>query len=393
MTQKIYDIIILGGGIAGLLLASELSSLCKVAIVEQEEVIPNKKYWLTDEQSLIKNMDLKIAIDQFIDKMQIISHEGLVCEVKGKYIIWNSRKLLKTLISKCNTNKVDIYLNSRFYTYRYKGNKVIIRAGINQISATLLVDAMGYSSPIVDVTNNVRITGYYILYGKEVQLNNKLEPIAFYNYSVSSNPVYAEIFPTSRFTAHVAIIQPTRYICSPNRLNSYFDFLINKSHLSRFFDTKEANKPLWKGIIPVGTLKKKALNNIVFFGEAGQLNPAVTATGLTRMLYCYKEYSKILSEFVLNGKISYSELKNIPVLFITEFNRKLQLSVFKSMQNWNSIKFHKFVKQFNNLDNKLMNDILFGNVNKNDIFAFNNLKTHLRFKNSILLSHSIKALF
>src|SRR5688572_31083615 len=42
------DVIIAGGGVAGLLLASALGPKCSAILLEQHNSIPRSKYWLTD---------------------------------------------------------------------------------------------------------------------------------------------------------------------------------------------------------------------------------------------------------------------------------------------------------------------------------------------------------
>jgi len=76
--------------------------------------------------------------------------------------------------------------------------------GIEQlICARLLIDCMGFGSPLVGAKNIATITGYYILHGCEVGLKEEVRPVGLDNVIVNQHPAFFELFPTSKGTAHV----------------------------------------------------------------------------------------------------------------------------------------------------------------------------------------------
>jgi len=131
----------------------------------------------------------------------------------------------------------------------------------------------------VGAKNVATISGYYILHGCEVEVSRNVRPIALDNVVVNRNPAFFELFPTSKATAHAAIILPSRTYKPERSLQKEFFFILNRSHYAEQIRGEIVRgKKSYFGIVPVGRLHRPALDRIVFFGEAGQANPAASAT-------------------------------------------------------------------------------------------------------------------
>ena len=77
------DVIVAGGGVSGLLIASALASESSVILVEQGETLPRNKYWLTDEKALSANPHLQTCIDRRYDYLDFVAYDGLKARIKG----------------------------------------------------------------------------------------------------------------------------------------------------------------------------------------------------------------------------------------------------------------------------------------------------------------------
>lgn len=73
------DVVVAGGGVAGLLMASALAPQCSVLLVEQRDTVPRNKYWLTDERALRSAPELGACIDRHYDALDFIAYDGLTC--------------------------------------------------------------------------------------------------------------------------------------------------------------------------------------------------------------------------------------------------------------------------------------------------------------------------
>ena len=58
------DVVVAGGGVAGLLIGSALAPHCSVVLLEQSDDLPQNKYWLTDEKAVTENPQIASCIDR-----------------------------------------------------------------------------------------------------------------------------------------------------------------------------------------------------------------------------------------------------------------------------------------------------------------------------------------
>jgi len=251
-----YDIIILGSGIAGLLLGSELSSKCKVLILEKEKQIPIQKYWLTDLKNAPVNSELLSCVDSEYSFMDFISYNFINYRLKGNYALWNTNKLtdfLKNIVLSSTTSSTVI-TNLKFFTYQNLDNVIQVYASDLKFNCKILIDCMGSSSPLIYAKNVVNICGFYLMYGAVLNTKAKIEPIGLHNINVNKNPLYLEVFPTKNNNAYVTIILPQKKIKNAiTTLKEDFDFIIKKSFYSKYFYEDYAD--VLYGIIPAGNRK------------------------------------------------------------------------------------------------------------------------------------------
>src|ERR1044072_6838543 len=91
------DVVIAGGGVSGLLIASALASKCSVVLLEQRDSLPRNKYWLTEEQAARQNPHLSHCVDTRYDFTDFVAYDGLIATVKGNYSLWDTDKLIGQL--------------------------------------------------------------------------------------------------------------------------------------------------------------------------------------------------------------------------------------------------------------------------------------------------------
>src|SRR4051794_2822454 len=93
------DITICGAGIAGLLMASELSKRYSVVVLEKGRHYQcSSKFWLTRRECLELNPHLHACVDSEWGELDFIANSRSKYTVKGKYILWNTTKLETYLI-------------------------------------------------------------------------------------------------------------------------------------------------------------------------------------------------------------------------------------------------------------------------------------------------------
>jgi 2-polyprenyl-6-methoxyphenol hydroxylase-like FAD-dependent oxidoreductase len=385
------DVVVLGAGISGLLLASELSRRFSVVVLEKEARVPNRKYWVTNQRSVDTNSELSHLVDSYLEHMDIIAHDLTSCRVCGPFPMWDSDRLVDHFVGSITTSGGEIVTGARFYSYYYESDRVVLLAGDRKYRASLVVDCMGFSSPIVAAKNIFRIAGYYFLLGGRVPLKEPLEPIAFYNLALDRHPRYIEVFPTRSGDAHATIIMPATSLQDNRGMKQELIFALRQSHLSSHFETSARPNHIYGGIVPVGSLSRRSLNRFFIFGEAGQVNPAATATGFTRMLYIYKQTALALAECLEARRVSARDLEHAGPKGLTAFNRRLQLSVFYAMQRWTSDGFRELVRELGNLPEAVLRDTLFGEVQPSRFLSPANFLSFSRSRSYVLLWHALRA--
>ena len=143
-----YDYIIVGGGIYGLLLAYKLSrEKNKIMLIDKKNIIKNNKlnYMVITQNSY--NLLNKIIdnIDEFITKkLDSILINNQLYHTK-RYIL-NIKKLKEKLIDLCKKNKVKIVDKTCIDKYNFKNNEIVINS--KKYSYKYLVGADGTLSEI-----------------------------------------------------------------------------------------------------------------------------------------------------------------------------------------------------------------------------------------------------
>ncbi len=391
MNSPKYDIIIIGAGISGLLIGSYLSFNYSVLILEKEPLIPNNKYWLTNKRCLLNNSELEECIDSQYTFMDFKCYDGLSYRCYGDYILWDTNLLVRKLELIFIQNSGIILRDHTFYSYYYNNNSIIIKANDKKFDAKLMIDCMGYNSPIIYAKSLIEIYGYYLLHGRVLDLKKSIDPIGLSNIILSQFPKYLEIFPKQNNQAYVVLIEPERSIKASGKLNEEFKFIIEKSEFSECFYSISSGGENLRGLIPIGKLKSQALNRIFLFGEAGQMNPSSTATCLTQLLYSYKEIGDEIAKRIRNDKLDQNNLQiNNP--YFDNKNKQFHLHLFNNILKWKSDDFRQLILQMNKMDNNLVNDIIFGQIDFKSIANLKQFWELIKNKNYIVLNPLLKTL-
>jgi flavin-dependent dehydrogenase len=354
------DVVVAGGGVAGLLIASALASKCSVVLLEQHDSLPRNKYWLTAEKAVRENPHLRTCIDKHYDFMDFVAYDGLAATVRGNYSLWDTEKLIGQLEQELTCRGGKILTGHTLYSFSLTREAIIVRANSQAIRAKLLIDCMGVGSPIVGAKGIATIKGYYILHGCEVALRSDVRPIGLDNVVINQRPAFFELFPTSRGTAHTAIILPSRQYKPGRSIKSELLFILKKSHYSeKIMWQPSGTQKSYFGIVPVGRLHTPALDRIVFFGEAGQTNPAASATGLTRMLLVYQQLAESIEQCLKQNKLRRKDLLRAMPEYMSTMNRVFQEVLFESLLSFDSDDFRLLVQELKDYPADIVNDLIF----------------------------------
>jgi hypothetical protein len=390
--MRTYDVTICGAGISGLLMASELSKSSSVVVLEKSDRSQcSTKFWLTTRQSLDDNPEFSDCIDSEWDAMDFIAYDRSRFTARGRYVLWNTGKLEDHLLSLINANGSTVLYNHRFYSYTSTAHSIRSYASTFSFDSRILIDCMGYSSPLVGSANAVNILGYHHLYGRTMSLNKSMNPVAVDNVLISGTPSYLEVFPKSDGTANVVLIAPAKGITSLERLKADFDFIVSDTHYSEVLSPL-ANSDDLHGVVPIGKVRKRALDRVLFYGEAGQIHPAASCTCLNRLLLGYKTVALRIRRAIDADRVSADDLKNL-VPHISGFAQRFNQNLFKQMSHLTSHQGASFVELLKCLDQKSIDDLIFGEIRPLHFMQLTNLLRVFKAKNVLWVAPFLRTVF
>lgn len=372
MPAPVFDVAVLGAGVAGLLVASELAERHRVIVLEKASHVPQSKYWLTDAGSADANPHLAEALDSSYDEIDFISHRETTFRCRGEYRLWDTERLIGALLNRIHQRQAAIRLGVTFYSYRVGRDSAEVLANDEHIRARLIVDCMGAASPIVHAEDVLRVDGYYILHGATFPRAKDFVPVAFHNLMLSDHPGYVEAFPAADGRVHIILISPVEKLTPTTTLAGDFSFISTKSPYARLIKaTNSPDRRFLGGIVPVGRMRQRALDRVVFFGEAGQANPPASATALTRMLYAHAGICRSIANCLDADALDAASLSRAVPPLVDRLNRGVQRALFRRMLRWKSRHFHDVVCELNRLDDtRFANDMIFGSIRLQDVGAY-----------------------
>ncbi|HEX6178759.1 MAG TPA: hypothetical protein VF057_10405, partial [Thermoanaerobaculia bacterium] len=317
----------------------------------------------TDSGSVAANPDLAGALDCTYGEMDFTAYDQTCYRARGEYYLWHSERLLTQLRERLERRGGRIAYGQQFYSIEQRHDSVVALVNDRAIRSRLLLDCMGYASPIVHAKDVARTLGYYLLYGATFRQSTFLVPVALHNMMLSAHPGYIEAFPTSDGHLHLVLIVPAQQLRSTSDLKADFSFIVSKSPYAKHIDSPVSpERRFLGGIVPVGRMRRTSLDHMFFYGEAGQVNPAASATALTRMLLDHRAVADHLSACLNANALSAADLAR-RTHAVGIFNQRLQRALFRSILRWKSDDFKRVIEELIRIDDtRLVNSLVFGDL-------------------------------
>ncbi len=326
--------------------------------------------------------------------MEFIAFDDSEFSLKGEYAVWNTEKTVKVLSDVVKNNGGVISLDDSFFSLKYTTNRICIKTSQADYLARLSIDCMGYSSPIVHAKGIVKIYGYYILHGMLMEMSKVLNPVGLHNVMLQREPSFLEVFPLNRDRAYVTVIKPLSSLTEKSNIQRDFKFITRDTRYKDVLKVIPAGSEKGRnvesshfvgGVVPVGRLQKTALDRIFFYGLSAQVNPAASATALTRILENYVGVAARIQHQLDCNKLQSHDLKPCLLAHLNGFNRSFQLSLFKDILHWNSDDFRLLIEWMNELDGQIVHDMIFSQLRVRDLPILKSLKFALYRRNFLLL--------
>ena len=346
LTKKKFDIIIIGAGLSGLILANEISEKSKksILIVEKKKQLGYDKnwcFWNTPQNIFTNKYDT--AWDSI--KIKIDNNEIIHKESNLRYLHLKSSSFFKYIIKRLAKNKKIKILNgkeiNRINKYTEK-NEVII--GKYKYECKFLFDSR--PNPLKKKGELFQhFVGYEVVFDKSILNNKQVTLMDFQSFSNGINFMY--ILP---FTSKKALFESTYFS------QKTFSKLRYKKNVIKYLDRNFPNikyKIYFKeqGILPMFNQNVKQKFNYFPIGIPGNWLKSSTGYSFQNCFF----YSSLITESVIKDKKI--RIKNKLLL---SFLDEVFCNLIKKSSEDLKIFFLYFFKK-NNL--KLIVNFLNGNIN------------------------------
>jgi flavin-dependent dehydrogenase len=358
-----YDVIIAGGGPAGLSVGSELSkSGYKVAVIERGIIGDTQRAWIVPGY----------IIESLEDGVKECAYNGVkrfLEYTSGLEIKWNAEapwdgskdwkrypyikqeKLLKYWANIIKKNSSSINEKRVVIDYVVENGIVKVKSIDNETKevfideAKLLIDATGYSSQIAK-RNLTDREGYFwwSVYGEEIEFEN-IESLkhpgnlgnmqvgdymlwqSFDDMPMDKKETLSQLRPIMEYevlddkTVFVFILYFAQKVVDKDYMKAQFDYILNSQESIKSFKAGKAVKERF-GYYPSNSLSQKnSVDNVALIGDSGCWTiPA--GWGMTFILQNYKIYSKNISKLIKENKLSAKYLNEA-----VEFNQKQEFQI------------------------------------------------------------------
>lgn len=289
------EVLIVGGGPAGLLLATLLAPRYRVTVAERRRVGQTSKYWITSRRRLEAH-GLGDCVYSAFSSAIFGTFLGNPIAVPGDFVVAAEQQVLARLSERAMSTGVTILEECPVTAVRWLENAVVATTPVGPIPCSVLVDASGGSSPIAASFRLHTLYGYYTVYGQHFQ-----------SVALASEQLIAGVVPELGYPPiifEVIPIPPASVICSAfvvTRRARHSSEL--RPSLERFVRGNEFFAPTAQttlksekfGAIPIGRLSRRRLPRVIGFGEAGMMQAPLLGGAFNEVLVHAAHFSERLA--------------------------------------------------------------------------------------------------
>ncbi len=369
IVQGNYDVIIVGGGPAGLAVGSELSKVLKVLVIDKGEPPDTRKAWFVPKDVVEKNPDIEPYTFGGVTKFLAQTYSGATANWKTElfdrypYIKSEILGYWKDIIQN-NGSKI---VGQCFYEdHLVANNQVTLKTSSGTADARLLIDASGWNSPILKKYEIVHNSYYWwSVYGavakhpggikKPMEVGDYMLWQTFEDTNLDKNaslgsgrPVFEyEVYDEN--TSLSLVLWLTKERVEKDFMKEVYNHIIREEKDTEAFHDLEITDADWRwGWYPSGGLTMKvARDNVAFIGDAGSwCTPC--GWGMGFILNNYKGYAENLVQNIKENKLDQHSLENqVSLPVYDKYQTVLNEFASHFLANGTAEQLNKFVKLFN----------------------------------------------
>ena len=333
-TNELYDVIIVGGGPAGLSIGSELSSKNKILLIDKNVAGKTHRSWFVPLDAIHKE-DLpytytgvtRFMTNTFSTRTFGGAEVSWKTELFNRYPYVNEKTILPHWLDIMKQNNAEIIDKCTYLDSENVDGGVTVKTSKGTFKSRMLIDASGHDSPILKKYEiNRGIYYWWSVYGCIGEHPNGMGDMDVGDYMMwqtfrdtnahintsmeNGRPIFSyEILDENTSFSFIFYLRTEKMPLDVMK-KEYMDVLRNEDSTKNFHDIKISE--LKYGWYPSGGLSQQlAEDNVVFVGDAGCWTTPC-GWGMTFILRNYRHFANQIGVLLDENKLDKKSLLSVP---------------------------------------------------------------------------------
>jgi flavin-dependent dehydrogenase len=367
MHDTVFDVVIIGGGPAGLSIASELSAECRVLVLEKGVAGITDRFWFVPPEVLDETTRQFSygGVARFLTRTYSMNGNDLAWRAKlyDNYPYIKDRELLTHWVGVIRGNGSEVFDNCTYLDHETDDSGVTVQSSLGEFRARLLIDASGYNSSIVKKYSIDQSEFYWwSVYGAVGEHPNGIGDMQVGDYMMwqtfkdadpgslaEGKPVF-EYEILDEKSSYSLILYLRKEQVDLEKMKAEYNRIICSEETTKEFHNLKVSSYRY-GWYPSGALSQQiAENRIAFAGDSGCWTTPC-GWGMTFILNNYRHFAKGILACLADNTLDKQALLNAS-LYRTHDKYEIMMNVIAThfLANASTEELDRFINLFRIID-------------------------------------------